>query len=530
MLKPQRNGLLFLLSLVLTAIWLRCIWPNNFSWLGYCNVTQDLSQHLSGWYAFVADQWRFPLLKTILLDYPMGTTVSLTDSIPLFALTFKLFRAVLPPDFNYFSVFFIVCYLAQAFAAMSLACSLNQRSILGVTTFVLFALSAPIVSHQIANEDSLGCQCFILFALSLYFANHQQHVTLLKLQVYFGLLIALSLLVHPYLTAMIYPFYLACLYEYRKQPAVQSIWMSTVYLHGLIALEFMFFGLGQGVGIVAGFGYYTMNLVAPIYGGALHHDQSLIAGPGQKEGFAYMGLGLILMIPIALYCIRRSFLRLIRAYGSLLILALCFFIYAIYGLISWGHLIIAHYQTPLFFITYSFRMNGRFFWPCMYILMSFAIATLLKKNPKRACFVLPILLALQLFDTAGYTHDVRLNLQTAMQPFPESKQQIMAIMRQSKIVIYQPVMNCLSLTPDADHLLIQTQYLAAYSHIPMNTAYTAHYIQEINCPDDSLRFKTIHPQLLVSDTEVPSAPIQKLLKKQSHDCKIIENGYYCLVF
>ncbi|MCX7123843.1 MAG: hypothetical protein NTV32_09340, partial [Gammaproteobacteria bacterium] len=305
-------------------------------------------------------------------------------------------------------------------------------------------------------------------------------------------------------------------------------WESTLYVHALIALEFMIFGLAEGAGVVAGFGYYTMNLLAPFYGGMFFHDQSVMAGPGQKEGFAYMGLGLILLFPIALYCVRGRFRSLMHTYRGLLILMLLFFIYAIYGLIALGHWVIAHYTSPLFFLTYSFRMNGRFFWPCIYIFMSFSIVALLKKAPKSACVVLPLLIVLQLFDTAGYARDLRSNLQTVMHPFSEHQQQIMALMRQSKIVIYQPVMNCLSMTPNADHLLIQTQYLAAYTHTPMNTAYTAHYVQEINCPDDTLRFKHIYPQLLVSDIEAPSVEIQTLLQSDPRACKMIDHGYYCL--
>ena len=85
------------------------MWPNDFTWMGYRNGTGDVAQHLSGWYAFVNDSWRFPLLNTILLDYPSGTDISLTDSIPLFALIFKPFRIFFTPDYNYFSIFFIFC-------------------------------------------------------------------------------------------------------------------------------------------------------------------------------------------------------------------------------------------------------------------------------------------------------------------------------------------------------------------------------------------------------------------------------------
>ncbi len=500
------------------------------NWQGYQNGQGDLAQHLSGWYAFVNDGWHFPLLKITLLDYPHGTTLSLTDSLPFFAFIFKPFRDFFPPLYNYFSLLFIFCYFTQALAAMLLAMSLKQKNILAVSCLILFALSAPILSIRLGGEDSLAFQSILIFALSLYFFNHDGRLSLKSLQFYFGLLIAISLLIHPYLTAMSYPFYLAALYEYKKRHLTQRLLKSSLIMHGFIALEFFIFGLGAAPGYYHTFGYCTMNLLAPFYGGILSQYQSLIGYPGQDEGFAYLGVGLNIMLLSALALTRTQLKHIAQSYFALFALMIFFFVYAIYGNLFLGHIYLLTLPLPhSFFLTDTFETNGRFFWPCFYILLSFGIATLLKKAPRTALIFLPLLTILQLFDTAGYTHAMQNRLTQNMSPPTSQQQAIAQLMQKSKIIIYSPTIKCKTLSKTSYLLLIQTQLLAAQNHIPINTAYTAHFMKTAICEDDTLQFQNLYPQLLISETGSPSPAIQTLLQTKAGTCQIIENGYYCLI-
>ena len=51
----------------------------------------DPSQHYLGWEFYRRSDWFFPLGLTDQLAYPLKTSVIYTDSIPLFAVFFKLF-------------------------------------------------------------------------------------------------------------------------------------------------------------------------------------------------------------------------------------------------------------------------------------------------------------------------------------------------------------------------------------------------------------------------------------------------------
>jgi hypothetical protein len=64
----------------------------------------DLSQHYLGWEFFRKCEWIFPIGMTNKLAYPTETSVIFTDSIPVFAVIFKLFRSILPDRFQYFGI------------------------------------------------------------------------------------------------------------------------------------------------------------------------------------------------------------------------------------------------------------------------------------------------------------------------------------------------------------------------------------------------------------------------------------------
>ncbi len=75
----------------------------------------DLTQHYLGWTAYRTCSWQFPLGMTNTLAYPNKTSVIFTDSIPLFAVLFKLFSPVLPEKFQYFGLWGIVCFIYRVF-------------------------------------------------------------------------------------------------------------------------------------------------------------------------------------------------------------------------------------------------------------------------------------------------------------------------------------------------------------------------------------------------------------------------------
>ncbi len=529
LLQPRSISMLYLTCILITLAWLYALCGHTFQWMGYHNTAGDLAQSLSGWYAFANEPWHFPLLRIQSLDYPIGTNLMQTNGIPLLGLFFKLVHGILPTGFNYFGLAMLFCYVTQGVAATTLALSLRQKNLLATLCFTLFAISAPILNSRIAGEESLAFQSLLLFALALYFFNQHQACSFLKLNVYFGLLLGLSLLIHPYLTAMCYPFYLIAL---LKHPLNFKTFKVVLITHALLGLEFFCFGLGASYK-TQGFGLYNMNLLAPFYGGYFGTG-NIDLNPFQEEGFSYLGLGLMALCLITVAAFSKKELHtLLKRHKNLLIVALLFLIYALYGHLGVGKLELINLPTPKnCFITWDFRSNGRFFWPCFYLLMSFAIGGLIKQAPKAACIILPLGLIVQLWDVSGYFASTRAHLKTvfSISNTLQADQAIIHQMQQSTLVIYYPKFDC-DMSYSEYHLLIKTQELAAIAGVPINTAYVAHVnaaVEKPRCGDDSPKYPEHSPQLLVAEPNHLSPTMRHLLARHPKQCKLIAGNEYCL--
>ena len=61
----------------------------------------------TGWNFFRIDEWRFPILSNPNLGIYLNNNLIYSDSIPLFALFFKIFNFILPDNFQYFSLWIL---------------------------------------------------------------------------------------------------------------------------------------------------------------------------------------------------------------------------------------------------------------------------------------------------------------------------------------------------------------------------------------------------------------------------------------
>ena len=61
--------------------------PLNIEWL--MGDQGDITQSFLGWHFFRNSEWTFPLGKILQYNFPQGTSIGFTDSIPFLALLFK---------------------------------------------------------------------------------------------------------------------------------------------------------------------------------------------------------------------------------------------------------------------------------------------------------------------------------------------------------------------------------------------------------------------------------------------------------
>ena len=115
----------FFVSLILVSLF------NGFETLNFTKTHwlfsgDDRSAHQIGWYFFKEDIWRFPLGSNPNFGDEIGNSIVYSDSIPLLALIFKAINFLLPEKFQYFSLWFILCFFLQGYLSYLLILDITK--------------------------------------------------------------------------------------------------------------------------------------------------------------------------------------------------------------------------------------------------------------------------------------------------------------------------------------------------------------------------------------------------------------------
>ena len=126
----------------------------------------DLTQHYLGWCFFRDSAWTFPVGLMDRMSWPYEVSVIFTDSVPLLAVFFKLFRGILPEQFQYFGLWGLMCFLLQgAFASLLIHHYVGKKAEAAVGS-LLFILT-PVLLSQMTVNMALGAHWLVLLCLWL---------------------------------------------------------------------------------------------------------------------------------------------------------------------------------------------------------------------------------------------------------------------------------------------------------------------------------------------------------------------------
>ena len=375
----KRRALLFAAGALLGAVLFFLVF--GLSALNPCNdsfclggyIEKDIQQHYAGWLFYRQSAPGWPLGIAQGVNAPDGVSVAYTDSIPLFAVLFRGFEAVLPATFQYFGMFTLLCYALQGgFGALLCGLFANDyaRPLCGAALFA----ASPVLLERAFRHTSLGAQFFVVAALYYYFRARRENR-----YAWPGLFLLniLAIGVHPYFLPMTYAVTLAMLLDHilRSRRWQGPVLYLAADLAGTVLLGWSL-GLFYGNATSGGqslYGYFGMNLNALWNPAGVNGvDYSLFLPiqnqvGGNYDGFAYLGLGVLLALPAA---IRVIFPRLRR---HLPLCAVC----AVLTLFAVSHVVTANGVTlctlplpaSLIHLFSVFRSGGRLFWPVYYLLM-----------------------------------------------------------------------------------------------------------------------------------------------------------------
>lgn len=391
--------------------------PTNDTWI--TGMSGDMSQHYLGWLYFRESAWHFPYIGHIdSLPFPSGTSIVFLDSIPLFALLFKLMGGILPQTFQYLGLFTALSFTLQGVFSALILTRFTKSRWLVLMGSIFFIVSPLIISRAFAHT-ALTAHWLILLAIFLLIYFHQRPVRSYYKIIAWSTAMALAVLVHPYFVPIVGIILLISAIDQHKKVLLSLLYLGIPALVTILIL-WMLGGISGGTSSGAsGLGLYSSNLLSLItplgYSSLFSVNVSVL----QWEGLGYLGLGVLLLIPVlyALFLKRQSGhplkvikVRLLKQItiknGLYLIVILGTLLFALSPVIYFGDWLLVNIPIPQAVekIWSIFRSTGRIFWPLYYLVLTFIVASIIK-NPLKisplllALFITPFLL-LQIFDIA----------------------------------------------------------------------------------------------------------------------------------
>jgi hypothetical protein len=386
--------------------------PTRVDWL----LGGDWAANYLGWDFFRSAPWSLPLGANPLYPYGIGSTVAYSDSLPLLAVLLKPLSPILPEAFQYVGAWLLLAFALQGFVGAKLVALATPSRLAQALGGALFALSPPLLHRLVGPYTGHASLCghwLLLSSLWIAIAPCADARCARGRLAGACALVLVATGLHPYLAVMCTALAIAlairlCTVE-RVAPAAEAAVgvAATLAVAGAGLLAFGYLGRGVDTG-AEGFGYFSadlLTLVNPM--GWSRAWEGFHVGPGQYEGFGYLGAGGIALLAgaVAALLLRRTargdglWWRLVPVAAVSLALA----VLALSAVVTLAGKPIALVGSPgqAPWIARTFRSSGRFVLPLHALAVFAAIAALaaaLRARPRALGAVLGAAVLLQLAD------------------------------------------------------------------------------------------------------------------------------------
>ena len=378
----------------------RILNPSRIDWL----TSGDPAQHFLGWQFFRnTPAWQSPMGANPAFGMEIGSSIVYTDSLPLLAFLFKSIRRILPDVFQYMGIWMLLCFVLQAVLAWKLIAKFSDSAWIKTFGAGFFVLAPPFLLRMHGHESLMG-HWLILAALLLYFSKSWFPGRWLTLLV-------IASLVHAYLLFMVAAVLAA---DRLTRLLARTVTLRAVTLSGIVSLGALLLVMWQAGYFVlpgdavqgGGYGYYRMNLASLFHanGGWSVLMASYQLGPGDDEGFNFLGTGGLILVLLAIGESLRdvSVWSALRRIWPLAAVAFLLTLYAVSNHVAFGstELLVVPLPEPLSRLTSVFRASGRLFWPVFYLIYLGAMFVLAARyRGSVASALLGCLLLLQIADS-----------------------------------------------------------------------------------------------------------------------------------
>ena len=419
----MKNSLLWISTFIaVTLVYHVCygletLIPANINWL--MTAMHDWGTHYLGWYFYRTEPWHFPIGSVHNYYYPLGTNVGFTDSIPLLAIFFKFFDHVLPEDFQYFGLWLYLCHLLAAYFSIKILQRLNVNSVIIFFAAILIAANPVLVYRGL--HPALCAHWLFLASIYLYFSPSLPPKKVLMWQL---ILLIISALVNPYICFMVLGFSFILPLKLSFFDRLVKKTYSLAYLFTTIAtllicwysVGLIDFTIREELGVTGAYGLYSLNLNAlynPVGFSSLMPSYLQVSWH-QYEGYMYLGLGIILLLLLALIAaiikkikgdtswIPRMRIDNISLLPLLILVVLCT-IFSVTHIITINDKVLLTLPVPKQMASLGeiFRASARFFWVPYYLIVLFTIVAIdrLKIGTFLKWTIVLFAIIIQLYDT-----------------------------------------------------------------------------------------------------------------------------------
>ena len=410
---PRKKNFSIIYFYLITALLLSGLFL-GFENLSFTNTdwilgSGDKTNAHIAWTFFKNDVWHFPLGKNPNYGLDIANSIIFTDSIPIFAIFFKIFNFVLPENFQYFSLWVFLCFFLQLHFSYLLINFLTKDVTFSLLCSFLFVL-LPFYLFRLDHHPSLGGHWLLLMAFYFNLTVSNE-----KKKIYWFGLILISVLIHFYFTAMLMIIYSVfslreILIEKKFKKKIIEFLLLFFFIF-LLMFVVGYFETSPVNSISTGYGIYKSDFLSIIDPAFRNYTSwSLFIDdpwPSHMEGFNYIGLGNIVIFFFIFFILikkiyKKELFQTIKYNFDYFVILIIFSLWAFTTNFSIAGINIFNIPINnkyLYGLLSIFGCTGRFLWPPIYMLLIFSIINIfssLKNNNKY--YVVIILIIIQLVD------------------------------------------------------------------------------------------------------------------------------------
>jgi hypothetical protein len=434
-MKKKIKFISFLYIIFFFLIFIKIEYLNPFNTLWLYNDNADNAAMQAAWYFFRNDIWRFPLGLNPNYGEGLDNTIILTDSIPIFAIFFKLVGFFIKSEFQYISFWYFLCFFLQFYFAYKILNHYTRNQYFSFF-FANFFLLAPVFLYRLTLDPGGTSAHWILLWFIYYLVKYKFNLSVQKILLI--LLVAASINIY-FIAIISIPIFLLFLFKFFLNLENKITLLKKFFTIYSILLLFMFvlgyFSTPFTSSIGGGFGVYNLNLLTIFDPIVERRDQiwsnffssQNISQNSKIQAFNYLGLGQfsIIFFAIFAFCKNRNILNNYFKFEKnylffLLITVISLFFLALSNKIYFGNNLLFEIKLNnyLLAILSIFRVSARFFFLVTYLILFISIIIIFIEFKKKIYIIFSICFFLQLLDTfPGLKKNFKYNFESPISNF-----------------------------------------------------------------------------------------------------------------